>query len=128
MSSKKNVFLGYFNIGPSESLNLGEIYFVAIASAKLIGKNVHLLVEVLTNDDSKCLLGEVYDVTSDEFHELVAAIYEAETGNVVSVSTDALECVSGLAKLTMRDEYVVVDWSTFDAESLPVNELANIYA
>ena len=128
MSSKKNVFLGYFNIGPSESLNLGEVYFIEIASAKLIGKNVHLLVEVLTNDDSKCLLGEVHDVTSAEFHELVAAIYEAETGNVVSVSTDALECVSGLAKLTMRDEYVVVDWSTFDAESLPVNELANIYA
>ena len=128
MSSKNNVFLGYFNIGPSESLNLGEIYFVEIASAKLVGKNVHLLVKVLTNDNSKFSIGEVYDANGNEFHELVAGIYEAETGNVVSVSTDALECVSGFAKLTIRDEYVVVDWSTFDAESLPVNELANIYA
>lgn len=126
-TNQVDTFIGFFDLKACQAFSLDETYFIEIVRAEVVGNMIHLLIEVSAESGSQGLICEAYEMTSQEFQKLVAIFFEAETEHVVAVSTVALTCVNGSAKLTKRDDHIVVDWSSFDAEELPCGELFDYY-
>ena len=123
----EDTFIGFFDLKSCDSLSFEPTYYVEIVKAELVGKTVHLLTEVWRDEQKQGLLCESYDVSSEEFYELVKNFFASEWGRVVSVTTECLTSVSGYAKLMKRNGQVAVDWTTLCDGSLPCGGLIGYY-
>lgn len=127
LSTHEDTFIGFFDLNACSQLSFDAVYDIKIVHVEIVGKTVHLLIEVWLDNEKQGLITEAYDATGKEFYNLVKIFYQTEHGRIVAVSTVDLTGIGGFAKLTKRNDQVAVDWSTLEPYQLTCGELANYY-
>ena len=123
----KDNFVSFCDLTDGQDFLPDHTYGIQVLRGEVRGENLFLLVKLFEGDSYAGLLCQEMAIRSDEFKRFVRATYSMVCGCIVYVTTGSMVDIAGEARLKMQDGKFCVDWTTYEAEVSPIDELHKLY-